>query len=133
MDMLAEVPDPRNKKGKRQPISFGARTHGCRSLVWTTQLYTDRQMGHAYTQTSEKFWGSRRSKHPPHQRFTIFISDFDITGFRKKPHTVDNTDFSTFEHFHGCLEGTCYRLVKLWATSHVEDARRTHLLGSVAS
>ena len=45
LDMLAEVPGSTQEKRMPPSISLNARTHGCWTPMWATQLYSDCQMG----------------------------------------------------------------------------------------
>ena len=129
LDMLAEVPDPRNKKGCRHPlVSMLALTVvgllcGQRSYTaiakWA-RLHTDlrRTLGFTAKQT------------PAASTFHYLFQRLDITAVEKvltqwTTQILASLDISTSNLKGLAIDG------KTLGNSHAEDARRTHLLAAV--
>ena len=129
LDMLAEVPDPRKKKGCRHPlVSMLALTVvgllcGQRSYTaiakWA-RLHPDlrRALGFTAKQTP-----AASTFHYLYQRLNITVVEKTLTQWTTQ--TLASLPISTSDLKGLAIDG------KTLGNSHTEDARRTHLLAAV--
>ena len=129
LDMLAEVPDPRKKKGRRHPLAamLAATVVGllCGQRSYTqiakwARLYPDLRQALGFT----------AKQTPAASTFHYLYRRLDITAVEKTltqwtTQTLATSDISTADLKALAIDG------KTLGNSHTEDARRTHLLAAI--
>ena len=129
MDMLAEVPDPRNKKGKRHPLAsvLALTVVGllCGQRSWTQIAKWARLHPNL-----RKVLGFTAKQTPAASTFHYLYQRLDITALEKTltqwtTQTLARLNISTDALKGLAIDG------KTLGNSHVEDARRTHLLAAL--
>ena len=129
MDMLAEVPDPRNKKGKRHPLaSVLALT--VVGLLCGQRSYTQIAKWARLHPNLRKVLGFTAKQTPAASTFHYLYQRLDITALEKTltqwtTQTLARLNISTDALKGLAIDG------KTLGNSHVEDARRTHLLAAL--
>ena len=128
MDMLAEVPDPRKKKGRRHPLPamLALRVVGllCGQRSWT-QIAKWAHL-HPNLRKTLRFTAKQT---PAASTFHYLYQRLDITDLEKTltqwtTQTLARLNISTDELKGLAIDG------KTLGNNHIEDARRTHLLAA---
>jgi hypothetical protein len=131
LDMLAEVPDPcKKKRGSPPPVSLDARTHGCRTPMWLTQLYTDCQMNTLPLRPAKRL-GVYCETNPGGINVSLSLSTSGHHRCRPDSHAVDNTDLSGVATFTSGLRSIVMD-GKTLGNSETRNTHRTHLLSAVS-
>lgn len=103
-DYVSKSPGSTQEKRTPPPLSINARTHSHRTPVWTTQLYTDCQMG-THTPKPAKRLGVHGETNPRSLNVSLPLSASEHHCRRKDAHAMDNTNFSGIRNFHVWLDG----------------------------
>ena len=128
MTMLAEVPDPRNKKGQRHPlVSMLALT--VVGLLCGQRSYTAIAKWARLHPDLRKALGFTAKQTPAASTFHYLFQRLDITAVEKAltqwtTQTLASLDISTSDLKGLAIDG------KTLGNSHTENARRTHLLAA---
>jgi len=129
LDMLAEVPDPRNKKGQRHPLpAMLALT--VVGLLCGQRSYTAIAKWARLHPKLRQALGFTAKQMPAASTFHYLFRRLDITAVEKvltqwTTQTLARLDISTSDLKGLAIDG------KTLGNSHTEDARRTHLLAAV--
>ena len=129
LDMLAEVPDPRKKKGRRHPlVSMLALT--VVGLLCGQRSYTQIAKWARLHPDLRKTLGFTRKQTPAASTFHYLYRRIDSVAVEKTltqwtTQTLANLPISTSDLKGLAIDG------KTLGNSHREDARRTHLLAAV--
>ena len=129
LDMLAEVPDPRNKKGQRHPlVSMLALT--VVGLLCGQRSYTAIAKWARLHPDLREALGFTAEQTPAASTFHYLFRRLDITAVEKvltqwTTQTLASLPISTSDLKGLAIDG------KTLGNSHTEDARRTHLLAAL--
>ncbi len=127
--MLAEVQDPRNKKGQRHPL-FSMLALTVVGLLCGQRSYTAIAKWARFHPKLRKSLGFTAKQTPAASTFHYLFRRLDITAVEKvltkwTTQTLARLDISTDDLKGLAIDG------KTLGNSHTEDARRTHLLAAV--
>ena len=129
LDMLAEIPDPRNKKGRRHPLpAMLALT--VVGLLCGQRSYTQIAKWARLYPNLRQALGFTAKQTPAAATFHYLYRRLDITAVEKiltqwTTQTLASLNISTSDLKGLAIDG------KTLGNSHTEDARRTHLLAAV--
>ena len=129
LDMLAEVPDPRKKKGRRHPlVSMLALT--VVGLLCGQRSYTQIAKWARLHPDLRKTFGFTAKQTPAASTFHYLYQRLDATAVEKTLTQWATQTFARLPISTSDLKGLAID-GKTLGNSHCEDARRTHLLAAV--